>query len=259
MFELSLERPTENSLAQAGWASREHEGVSERPRLGHRNDVHEARAWESFVAGDFEKTLRHAESWFLDQPFSARPAQLISWIDSALLDDHKHAIELLSESLRANPSDAIILNNTAFACENIGRLAEARKRTDRAGRATKTGDETLFVKATCGLIAFRQHNAILGRKLYLEVIDAARSGPSIGDRIEPMAWAYLAREECLAIPTTRSKRRHRHSTLHGRRSGPMLRVCYDTSNQSLTSFGVAASQRCTPRDPKQFSSSRNSA
>ncbi len=198
MFHASLESPTENSFAQAEWASRQVAAVPS-PNFRDRRDVYEGRTWQHYVVGDYEGTLKHAEDWFRDQPFSARPAQLISWIRSALLEEHEYAIDILRRAVKPNPTDSPILNNLAFAYANRdkeGDLLSARRYADRARRAAVTEEERIFATATRGLIAFREGRADEGRHLYLEAIEATQN-PAVDTRIAAMAWAYLAREESL--------------------------------------------------------------
>jgi tetratricopeptide (TPR) repeat protein len=197
MFDVSLERPTENSVAQAEWASRTHGEVAESPSLQQLDGVHEAQAWSLFVAGEYTQTVEFAEQWFADQPFSSRPAELASWIYSSLLDRHVDAIRILKKAVVPNPKDPIILNNLAFAYANLSLIAEAKSYIDRAQDAAMSDHDRLFILATRGLIAFRSKQYKLGRSLYMEVIDTASKG-DVDSRIEPFAWSYLAREECLA-------------------------------------------------------------
>lgn len=126
MFDASLKEPTENSIAQAEWASRLHGEIVERPSLRGHADAYEARAWELFVAGKFEETLAYAQQWFDDQPFSVRPPMLMSWIMSAVLDAHQKAIEVLQKAVRPNPNDPEILNRHFVAsCGSCIGLARA--------------------------------------------------------------------------------------------------------------------------------------
>lgn len=197
MFSASLERPTENSVAQADWAARNGEGI-EAPNLFGADDANEARAWSSFVAGEYDKALEFAQRWFDDQPFSVRPAQLISWIDSSLRDDHNAAIEVLKRAVIANQRDPVILNNLAFAYGSLNETGLARKYNDRGRAAAHTESEKLFATATQALIAFREGRFDMGRSLYMNVIERAAQGDGVDDRIEAMAWVSLAREECIA-------------------------------------------------------------
>ncbi len=219
MFAASLEDPTENSLAQAEWASRQHEGLTEKPRIDDRDDTHEARAWVSFVSGDFDDSLVFAHAWLKDQPFSPMPAQLLSWILSSLKDDHKNAIEILRRALRPNPRDSGLLNNIAFAYASDNKTKMARRYIDRAMLCCDDDDDDtrLIITATRGLIAFREGRPEHGRALYHEVIERALS-TNADTRIAAMAWSNLAREEVLAQQSEFAPTAAAQALDHGRAS-----------------------------------------
>lgn len=197
MFEAALQSPTENALAQAEWASRVDSSVAQRPDLRGRIDVHEARTWDSFVAGQFHEAVASAEKWFLDQPFSARPPLLMSWILSTVLDEYAQAVTVLKRAVGPNPDDPMILNNLAFAYAHVDELEAAQTYLARAREYAGDDEQRLFVDATSGLLAYRNGRPEEGRRRYLDVIHRARALQ--GDpRIEAMAWSHFAREEVRA-------------------------------------------------------------
>jgi Flp pilus assembly protein TadD len=210
MFAASLQDPTENSLAQAEWAARRCDGITEKPRLDDRVDTHEARAWDNFVNGKFDDAATFAQAWLKDQPFAPMPAQLLSWILSSLNDDYTGAIDILRRALRPNPNDSGLLNNIAFSYASLNETRKARIYIERAALCCDDDDEDsrLIIAATRGLIAFREHRPDQGRSLYLDVIERAMTTKA-DNRIAAMAWTHLAREEVLAqsdfAPTAAAK------------------------------------------------------
>ena len=199
MFKASLQGATENSLAQAEWASRQNTGVP-LPDFHNRVDVSEARSWQYFVAGEYQETLTCAYAWLADQPFSARPVQLIAWIESSLSDRYTAAIDMLKAAELPNPTNAMILNNLAFAYASRDEnddLILARRYNERSRREERSDEQQIFSTATSGLIAYREGSEDEGRELYLGAIETAMR-PGIDERIAPMAWMYFAREECRA-------------------------------------------------------------
>jgi tetratricopeptide (TPR) repeat protein len=199
MFRTSLDTPTENSLAQAEWASRRTSAVP-LPDFENRADVAEAQAWHHYVCGDYTQTLKFARQWRADQPFSARPVHLIAWIEASLSERYDSAIAVLTEAERPNPNDRRILNNLAFAYasrEGPGDLLHAHRYNDRARKLSEADQDFVFVFATGGLIAYRENAPERGRQLYLKAIELA-SRPGVDERLAPMAWMYLAREESRA-------------------------------------------------------------
>jgi tetratricopeptide (TPR) repeat protein len=198
MFTASLEDPTANSIAQAEWAYRNHNEIGVRPDLAGRKDIAEARAWEAFLEGKFDDALRFAQAWLSDEPFSSRPANLISWLLTSIYEDYAGAVALLSKAIIPNPTNAIILNNLAFALANLNEVKKARTYVDRASSCTDSEEDKVVVMATRGLIAFREKRYKEGMRLYLEAINRSAASNSVDERIPTVASLYLAREMVMA-------------------------------------------------------------
>ena len=92
LFRQSLALPTENSVAQAEWASDQVGDLS----LPGRENVprnYEAKSLHAYRIEDWETTIFNAEKWLSDQPFSSRPASVLSYIYSGILGKHEEALE----------------------------------------------------------------------------------------------------------------------------------------------------------------------
>lgn len=195
LFEDALVVPNENSLAQAEWASGE---ISNLHVNAAEVDVplnFEARAREYFTAGHFDSALTQATEWFVDQPFSSRPAALASYIGATFFDDHKGAIEIVKKSLAANPGDPVLLNNLAFSLASLDRTAEAENALSDINRSDPDFSD-ITVTATKGLIEYRRGNVALGQEEYLHAIDLAQQAKNLDYLAQAML--YFAREELLS-------------------------------------------------------------
>lgn len=196
LFRGALNEPTENSVAQAEWASNYITSLDVSVRRFHVPHLFEASAWESFVQGDWNEALANSVKWLDDQPFSSRPVILSSYLASTVLDDHKEAEGILLRGLVANPSDPTLLNNLAFSYASMGRIGEAEKALARADPKTVGGSVQVALLATSGLVLFRKGMHQEGRKLYLAAIEKAAKLSL--RKHQAIATIYLAQEEMRA-------------------------------------------------------------
>jgi tetratricopeptide (TPR) repeat protein len=197
-FRASLAHPTENSVAQAGWAS------TSPVLFGLEVDINkykvprpfEAQATNTFLNAKWEESLKFCQRWLWDQPFSSRPAILASYIASGPLERYQESIDIITNSMKANPHDPVLLNNLAFALANIGKTAEAEQLLSQIGSDATSTTRDIAATATKGLIHFRNGLYAQGRELYLDAIEEAKKQKL--PKYSAIAAAYLAREEILA-------------------------------------------------------------
>lgn len=174
LFQQSLQSPTENSIAQAAWASRRDPSIGfENRHLDHAN-AFEARSLRNLEAGKWEEVVRECHSWRLDQPFSSRPSVRGSYVSAVVLQDYDTSERFAEWGLTSNPSNFILLNNLAFACLCANRVNKARDVLQRVhfeqlGREART----VFL-ATSGLLAFRTGDLEGGRRMYAEALARAQ-------------------------------------------------------------------------------------
>jgi tetratricopeptide (TPR) repeat protein len=196
LFRRALVDPTENSIAQAEWASRNlmvDFAVTPNqvpPR------VYEANAWEYFQNGNWDDSLRSSIKWLYDQPFSVRPVLLGGFITSTILEDFEQSERILKFGLIANKDDYTVLNNLAFVLASANKVEEARTFFDRINKIELPEGWDITVTATEGLLRFREGFPEEGRRLYLTAIEKARL-PRFR-HLSAKAAIYLAREELLA-------------------------------------------------------------
>lgn len=194
LFRESLVDPTDNSLAQAGWAATKIQGVDIPPELLNRPRSFEARALKDYSEGRWTPAIRQCKNWLLDEPFSARPAALGSYLALVTEQDYRLSETFARRGLRANPGDSLLLNNLVVALANQGQVETASEEFAKISEKSDEIRPTLL--ATEGLLSFRKGDPKGGRRLYLEAVEqAGRQGDR---RRRALAIAYLAREELLA-------------------------------------------------------------
>lgn len=207
LFRESLECPTENSLAQAEWASEHIPGFQVNVDDFQVPRRFEAEAWQSLSGGDWQRALDSALCWLKDQPFSSRPALLASYLSSSLFQDYERSVRLLTTTLIKNPRHPGLTNNLAFALANQGKLEEAQKYLSSLGPPSSGDSASITLLATQGLVMFRRGQASEGRLLYEEAIARARQQSL--QKYVSLATIYLAREELLADSEEKIKALHR--------------------------------------------------
>jgi tetratricopeptide (TPR) repeat protein len=196
LFRTALIAPTENSVAQAEWASVRLSGLQLDPNQFNIPRLFEAKAWDSFVKGDWRAALQDTTNWLEDQQFSSRPAMLAAFILTEAFEDFQQASELLKASLVANPFDVVLLNDLAYSYASLNRLDEAQSELNRIEQTTLEQSSRTLVLATQGLIYFRRGFPDEGRSLYLQAIEVARKNQN--NNYNAIAAINLAREELLA-------------------------------------------------------------
>jgi tetratricopeptide (TPR) repeat protein len=189
----SLVRPTDNTIAQAGWAARKLNAFQVAPELLTTPRTFEARAWRCYNQGSWYEAIRECRAWLQDEPFSSRPAQLGSFVAAVTLEDFVAAKEFALRGLQANPNDIILLNNLSLSYAEQGDLIRAVQTLNTAKALKGTGAEDIYLTASEGLLQFRFGNVEQGRRLYEEAIRRAEEKEL--PRAKALALAHLIREE----------------------------------------------------------------
>jgi len=196
LFRESLVDPTENAVAQAGWASRHLPGVEVGPQLIQQAQSHEAQAIADYRGGNWSDAILECQRWLLDEAFSSRPASLGSYVAIVALQDYDLAESLARRGLVANPGDPMLLNNLVVALANKGSLGQAETEFQKIPRVSENPALRATVTATKGLLRFRQRLPEEGRGLYREALRLAAQAGS--QRLHALAAVHLAREEIIA-------------------------------------------------------------
>lgn len=191
LFAQSLIDPTENSLAQAEWATEKDSLIRIPDRAWQTPVSHEANALVSRSRRDWDSVIQTSALWLADEPYSIRPAALGSCL--AFIRSHAAAAErFASAGLYSNPQSAFLLNNRAVARAYLGRIIEAYQDLERA-LAQPSERDNPYHMATLGLVAFRSGEFELGRDCYEHSLSWFSSQKARGSMV--LAFLHWLREE----------------------------------------------------------------
>ena len=192
LFDLSLAMPTENSVAQAAWASRRDSRIRVSKHHLARPDTFEARSWTYFLKDKWGRVVEECNNWSSDQPFSSRPNILGSYVAALALEDYSQCERFAEDALVVDPNDFILLNNLAFAHINMNKFSEAKRSIDKMVRISTGQRERAVRLATLGLFAFRTGRSEEGRQYYSDALEAAKRERN--DVLYGSALAFFAAE-----------------------------------------------------------------
>lgn len=190
-FQKSLEKPTDNVVAQASWVNK----VSAKINLNISESAwevpctFEAQCWEAYQKGQWEEMVTTCRDWLSDEPFSTQPARLGSCIGVGLTENYKFAEICARIGLMAEPNEHTLLNNLAVALAYQEKLDDAKKEFNKIRRSPGESYPEYVYLATQGLLCFRDGNVIQGRELY-EKAEGLASGKG-----KSLVIIHRAREE----------------------------------------------------------------
>lgn len=172
-FRRALLRPNENVVAQARWIAQHVPGVVEFDgNLLAEGARFEARAQDFYQAGNWDAAVTEIEGWLADESFSSRPAVLGSFVAGSMLRDYARAAEIAELGLVANPHNATLQNNLAYALAR-GETPKKAQKIVAAFPTGVTGRDKIYMTATRGLLAMKLGNEEEGRRLYESAIEIA--------------------------------------------------------------------------------------
>jgi tetratricopeptide (TPR) repeat protein len=201
LFEASLEDPTENSIAQAEWASGHGARIELDDELLEEVDAYEARAHVFAKEGNSDDAIRNAWDWVRAEPFGSIPA-IFGSFESGLARRYDESIKFAEFGLIANPDSFLLRNNLAFALASLGDVSAAARHLSAIDVTRLNEEEGLVLGATSGLISFRRGDIEDGRALYKKTIERAKD-PALA----AVASILLAREEIIAATPSGSAAR----------------------------------------------------
>ena len=174
LFGVSLEQPTENSVAQVAWASRRDRRIVIDDRYLDIPNTFEARSWTCFLREDWKQVVEQCHKWQSDQSFSSRPMILGSYVSAVALEDYSRSVRFADKGLIANPDDFALLNNLTFARINLGEFEAAEESMAMMKRATNSNSKRAVWLATRGLLSLRTGKVDEGRQYYLDALEIAK-------------------------------------------------------------------------------------
>lgn len=191
LMEIALRDPTDNALAQAEWAS--NHGLNLDPASLDRPRSYEARALRYANDRNWGEAAAAGMDWLADQPFAQEPAHFTSYTASVGAENWKLAETAARAGLIANPDDALLRNNLAFALANQDCADEAALQHSHVQSSLLPARDAAIHRATHGLILFRQGDAVAGRREYDTAIAELRR--SHQPDLAALATVFWAREE----------------------------------------------------------------
>ena len=193
LFNLALEFPTENSVAQADWASERINGISLSQDHFLLPRTFEAKANDHFNKLDWAECFNECRKWLDDEPYSSRPVELGTFVAILAFNDYNCAVSLARRGLISNSESFLLRNNLSLALAELGQLQEARSEFTRVDSSGLDDFLRTGWMATQGLLAFRGNNDEEGRSSYSAAVDLARRQAE--GILEIMALIHWAREE----------------------------------------------------------------
>lgn len=197
LFQMSLEDPNENVVAQVKWAEYYHRTGHVMPTVLNMPGAYEAQAKENYQKRDWNKCLAATSAWLGDQPFSAAPAIQGSFV-AVLIGDYDAAANYAKAGLKPNPKDHFLLNNLAVALALQNKTKEATACLDEIEDHDTSDSRKIVNSATRGLIAYKEANFTMGRAYYQLAVQNALSLKSYGLYVR--AALNWLREEALRFP-----------------------------------------------------------
>jgi len=195
-FEKSMRMPNDNSLAQLEWVSKDEQRLKINPfQFDKVINPFEARALESYERGNWKDAFYNSIKWFLDMPFSKRPALLGSYIAGSLLKDKNAAIILCQVGLQANPNDPTLLNNMVYnlaTSENDQMLDTYVRQMMEIDIKGLPNESKITFQATLGLVSLKRGEFELGMEMYKVAIQNATNIRN--DYLKNLAIANFAME-----------------------------------------------------------------
>jgi tetratricopeptide (TPR) repeat protein len=207
LFRRALAQPTDNTIAQATWASPQLR-LSIDPSTLSSPSSWEARAMAAQRVGDWEPATDQAWSWLEDQPFASRPAVFGSY-EASKGGQFERGAEFALRGLKANEDEFLLRNNVSFCLLSADRVTEARDYFDLIEPRTLDRHDRAVYLATKGLFLYRTGRPGDGRASYLESMRSTRD-----PNVRAMAAIMLAREELIAGQPTAGRAVEQARKLH---------------------------------------------
>ena len=196
LFRLALRDPTENSVAQANWATGHMSGIPLMERHFVLPRGFEARSFDFFRTKQWVQCMEACNQWFRDEPFSSRPVTLGTFTAIVAVEDYGAAIRLARQGLMSDPRDFLMRNNLVVGLAESGNISEALIEYDEIPPADPSDWQYPCWLATKGLLEFRLQRYESGRDLYCRATKTAQDQGN--ERAEAMVLIHWAREELIS-------------------------------------------------------------
>ncbi len=165
--------PTKSVIAHSQWILREQLPGLAADRKFDFTQSNEALGWLRFAFLDFNGAIASSNAWALEEAYSRSP-YVLATIAGCQAERFDLAIEAGERGLKANPKDATLLNNLAFAYLRNGDAVAARKCFAPIKHLVEDSDE-IAPAATYGLLLMAEGERQKGVEYYGVAVDRAVS------------------------------------------------------------------------------------
>jgi Flp pilus assembly protein TadD len=197
LFNDSLIKPNDNSLAQAEWISHQESNFLRiNPSEFEIENNYEAKARDASEHERWDDSVDYAKLWFLDMPFSRGAILFGSQIASNNLNNHDEVVSLYKAGLTSHPNDWQMLNNIVYSLCLNDRLDEAEIYLSRFDDNQNNIEHQTCITATRGLFYFRKGFTDLGRRHYYEAMNMASEAKN--QLLINIAFVNYVREEYIS-------------------------------------------------------------
>lgn len=181
LFDLSLVDPSKNSFAQSLWYKRHEISPQQFNAYGDSNEI---QTHKYSKVNDFEKALAHSIRWMEEEPYSARPYRISSYITGVIFGDNDAAFDLIKKGMEfqklikgnnySRHEEMGFNNDMAYHLLKADRIDEAniylQPMLELRDSTRKLEDLEYINLATLGLFAYKMNQSDLGQKLYRKTI-----------------------------------------------------------------------------------------
>jgi hypothetical protein len=163
LFQRAMLEPSENSVAQAQWATQFDNRIIIPDHAWSVPFSYEANALVARSRNDWDDVLLWSERWLADEPYSVRPA-LVGSFSCFTPEQVVKSASIASTGLENHPHNVTLLNNRAVSRCYMGDLSGAGEDLKNALRIGNSTDA--YLTATVGLLAYRHGNREMGATYY---------------------------------------------------------------------------------------------
>lgn len=197
LFNASLIKPNDNSLAQAEWMSHQESNfLRVNPSEFEIENNYEAKARDASEHGKWVDSVDYSKLWFLDMPFSRGAVLFGAEVASNNLSNYDEAVSLYKAGLTSHPNDFQMLNNIVYSLCLNNRVEEAEVYINKFNDKGTSIEHQICVTATRGLYYFRKGLHDVGREFYFEAIKKASDENK--QSLANIAFVNYVREEYLS-------------------------------------------------------------
>lgn len=199
LFRRSLISPNDNSLAQAGWASRVYKLALDVNEFATISNGYEEMSFRLLLDEKYKEAMDSVVEWICDMPFSEKAVIFGYDISTQFLRDYSLSSKVLEVGIKANPYNLNMINNRAYVsalANNIDEAQKEMKRLEKLCNKEDGGTLPICMTATQGLLLYRTGNINEGKTKYQQAIQMAKEFKE--ERLVIKAQLNMYREDILA-------------------------------------------------------------